>query len=262
MLRLAFRSALSVAALAGAVVVGLRETDVWTAPDILVVLSLVIVAVFGATEPFFAIRDELRWRSVFDLREHARRELDRVAVSIADATSIPIETLRVQALLVRERRRLLRHEHFLTLLEESRLKARPGHSGVTWTRGKGVIGICWMTEREASANLDHDHNILAECTAEEWARQPPTLTYNLTYEDFRKTVGKYGIVLAQPMMVQGHGFLGCVAVGGASGRSAGLDTDTVLELVQGAADNISGHLRPPHKRAVWLTRLQERGKVK
>lgn len=257
MLSLYARAAFSVVAFAGAVIFGLRETDIWSAPDVLVVLSLCALGAYTAIEPVLAIREELRWRGVYDLRDHARRELDRTAVALANTTSIPIETLRVQALVVHRQRRL-RGELALELLEESRLKSRPARSGVIWTKGKGVIGLCWKTGREVIANLDTAHNGLAGCTAEQWSQQPDTTTFGLPWEDFNRTVGKYGIIVAVPIVLSGPGFLGCVVVGGAPGQSAGLDTEEVLELVHAAADNIANHLRAPHRRAAWLTRLNSR----
>jgi hypothetical protein len=111
----------------------------------------------------------------------------------------------VQAFVLRGRWRFQRHER----LTKFRLRAITT-SGVAWTKGKGAIGRCWETRQPVYADLDLEFEDFTDLSKEEFDALPADSRYGLTYEDFQKVKGKYGVVAAVPMIDQRDRYIGCV----------------------------------------------------
>jgi len=112
------------------------------------------------------------------------------------------------------KRRGFRRTPVLERLGRRRFTDRPAPSNITWTKGKGIIGLCW--EREAEVHKD----LRGACarypqgniTASRFAEITEDLRQGMSLEELQKMIGKYGEVLAVPMKDRNGSFIGCIAV--------------------------------------------------
>lgn len=95
-----------------------------------------------------------------------------------------------------------------------RFNPRPTRSDIVWTRGKGVIGICWETQDEVDRDLRPACRRFPNgaCTEKRWKSVGADLRMGMSLDEFRTMIGKYGEVLAVPIKSANGTFLGCVAV--------------------------------------------------
>jgi hypothetical protein len=139
------------------------------------------------------------------------------AWDIADLTGIDPRELGLAVYLVR-RERVLPWRRRLVRLHRERAKRRVSSSDIVWRPGKGVIGTCVVRGQDLGQDLHADYGSIGDCTREEWdSTIPETIKLGLTYDEFLHVRGKYGAVLASPIIDDtgtASRILGCVALDG------------------------------------------------
>lgn len=163
---------------------------------------------------------------------------------VSEKTTVSCDALGVHAYVIRKP--ILSFVHisaaFLEQIARVHLSTVPAPSEIKWTHDKGVVGRCWATGREVKANLEAVQGQYADCTEAEWDSLPSTVTFNLSFEEFRLTVGKYGCVVATPIVRSDGRFLGCISLDGPASDFVTLSTTTVHRMLQDAAESVAGHL--------------------
>lgn len=140
-----------------------------------------------------------------------RSSLTSCLTVIARECNAPWDQIGVQAFVVTGfwRKRQVR-------LARIRLSSIPS-SGVTWERGKGVIGMCWETRNTQWAQLDEPAFSDLESEPEyRWAMLDRKRTYGLSFNDYRALGRKYGTIAAVPIM-SGDSYIGCITLDTPSG---------------------------------------------
>jgi hypothetical protein len=215
---------------------GLHELGAWTLPTWLAVSLLVagvLVAFITATE---AAVDQRRHGRIAELREQARAVLAPLLLELEEATGINARQLGVAAYRIRKpiwpfgKPRL---ERLLRLQLVIRVA-----SGIVWRPGVGVIGQCVERGADVVENLATLDEQLASVAPAEWDSLGEDLTYGFTYAEFQRVRGKYGVVLASPMIKEtplGSRVVGCVSVDGPPGSFQVLASDEIRGLVAAAA---------------------------
>lgn len=228
-------AAAAVAAAAG-LGLGLQETGVWSPPrelTVSLVVAGVLVAFVTATE---AAIDQRRRGRVAELREQARAVLSPLLLELEEATGINARQLGVAAYRVRRpiwpfsKPRLERLLRLQLLIRVS--------SGIAWRPGVGVIGQCVERGEDVVENLAALDEQLDDVPPHEWASLGDDLTYGFSYEDFRRVRGKYGVILASPMIKEtplGSRVIGCVSVDAPADAFEQLADEEVRGLVAAAA---------------------------
>ena len=92
-----------------------------------------------------------------------------------------------------------------------RLSAIPS-SGVKWTKGKGVIGRCWATRTPKVMDLETYFSPYKDYDKLRWNRLDADIRFGLTYEEFEHLNGKYGVVMAVPIVDSKDKYVGCVSI--------------------------------------------------
>lgn len=226
-----------------AIPLALRQAGVWKAPpEQLLVLCLLVIAAVGAGEPFFAkMRDRAKRMAAEEL-ERTRQLLLMTLVEIAHLVSLPCHDVGIHLFIVKSRFPKRFRDSVLERKLRVRLSSIPVSSDVTWTLGKGVVGACWQQQRDQVLDLDGLHYPYYDIDAEAWDRLPDSVNLGLTFQDFERTRGKYGMVVATPMTRPLGGVVGVVAVDGPCGRSGALNSGPVKAALRRVADDLQRHL--------------------
>jgi hypothetical protein len=101
-------------------------------------------------------------------------------------------------------------EERLGRLLRFRISDYPQESNVTWTRDKGAIGACWTTgqpvlrDRRATAARYGRPNYPTEAQLQSMSVQEHC---GMTLPEFIQTIGKYGEILAAPVVARNKGKL-------------------------------------------------------
>jgi hypothetical protein len=228
-------SAAAIAAVVG-VGLGLHEMGTWALPGWLSTSLLttgVLVAFATATE---AAIDERRHGHVAELREQARAVLAPLLLEIEEATGINARQLGVAAYRIRKPVWPFSKEHLERLLR-MQLVIRVA-SGIVWRPGVGVIGQCVARGEDVVENLAILDEQLADVSPADWDSLGDDLTYGFSYAEFQRVRGKYGVVLASPMIKEtplGSRVVGCVSVDGPPGSFQALASEEIRALVAAAA---------------------------
>jgi hypothetical protein len=139
--------------------------------------------------------------------------------NIADTTGIDPRDLGL-AIYVRRRERLVFWRERLIRLHRVRAVHRRYTANVVWRPGKGVIGMCVATGMDYMQNTEADYGLVANATREEWDSQVPDKIKNgLSYDEFKQVRGKYGAVIATPIIddsTEMSRTVGCVSLDGPS----------------------------------------------
>jgi hypothetical protein len=215
---------------------GLHEMGTWTLPGWLsaaLLIAGVLVAFVTATE---AAIDQRRHGRVAELREQARAVLAPLLLEIEEATGIGARQLGVAAYRIRKPvlpfgkdrlERLLRLQLIIRVA-----------SGIVWRPGVGVIGQCVARGEDVVENLTTLDEQLAGVSPADWDSLGDDLTYGFTYAEFQRVRGKYGVVLASPMIREtplGSRVVGCISVDGPPGSFQALASEEIRGLVAAAA---------------------------
>jgi hypothetical protein len=113
----------------------------------------------------------------------------------------------------------------------------PPPTSITWTKGKGVIGICWKREQFVIGDNKNAYEQAQAISADDWAKADEKITFGLTRKQLEKTKD-YGVIAAQPMFdwKNPRSIVGCVAITAPSGSDAQLDSESVKELLVDLSD--------------------------
>lgn len=156
------------------------------------------------------------------------------AWAISDLTGIDVRDLGLAVYQVR-REPILRWRQYLARVRRERAMLRPEASGVVWRPGKGVIGKCVQDGVVVGQDRARDEAPWLNATLDDWKhRVPEHVRSGLTYDEFRRTRGKYHVVIASPVTVEGRRStrtVGCVALDGPAGSYARLWSDDVKDVL-------------------------------
>lgn len=112
-------------------------------------------------------------------------------------------------------------------------------SGITWTKGKGVLGECWQIGRTKKCSPAADDARLVHIQdADAWNRLPEATRHGLTFEEYTRIRGKYGTVIAVPIRAEGtEQLVGVVTLDAPPGKGYHplLDQEGVEEIVASTA---------------------------
>lgn len=215
---------------------GLHEMGTWTLPGPFaagLLIAGVFVAFVTATE---AAVDQRRHGRVAELREQARAVLAPLLLELEEATGINARELGVAAYRIRKpiwplgKTRLERLLRLQLLIKVA--------SGIVWRPGVGVVGQCIQRGEDVVENLATLDEQLASVTPAEWDTLGDDLTYGFSYAEFQRVRGKYGVVLASPMIREtplGSRVVGCVSVDAPPGSFQALASNDIRALVAAAA---------------------------
>lgn len=161
---------------------------------------------------------------------------------IAHIASLPCQRIGVHAYVVRNHFPSRFRPATLDRIERVRLSSTPVPSNINWTAGKGVVGLCWQQQRDIAMDLDALHGPHVGCDASIWATLGHDVTLGLSFQEFKRTTGKYGFVVATPLARPSGEVVGVIAADGPCGESSALDTGPVKDVLRRLADDIQRHL--------------------
>jgi hypothetical protein len=126
-----------------------------------------------------------------------------------------------------------------------RLSSRPQPSHIPWTRGKGVVGLCWETQQIITTDTAQMYRDLRQCSKTEWKQLDPGVHLNLRYKEFRRIAGKYAGVVVVPIIdPRTERYKGCVALDIIHGEDFNrINTPRIYDILSDAAVSIANLLR-------------------
>jgi len=226
-----------------AIPLALRQAEVWKKPPGQVIVGcLLIIAIVGAGEPFFARMRDRRKRHAHEELERVRQVMLMALADIAHIASIPCQDLGLHLYIPTTPFLRRFREASLARTLRVRLSSIPVPSDVNWTRGKGVVGSCWKQQRDVAIDVDQLHRAHYGCDEAAWEVLPEAVTMGMTFEEFQHTQGKYGWIVATPITRPTGGVIGILSVDGPCGRSSALDTGPVKTALRRLADDVQRHL--------------------
>jgi len=239
--RLLIKILAAVVAAAVGVGLALQGAEVWAPSDAVVVSLIISAAVLAAGSTAGSAIAEFRARQIGARREFADRVLTGTLWAVVDATGLDFRALGLAAYRVRRLWwRPWRSE--LARVYRVRSQYRLAASGITWTPGKGVVGVCVAQQQVVAKDLRMIDAAIWPCTETEWDTvAPPDVRLGLTYTEYLEVRGKYDVVVAAPILdVSGSATraVGCVALDGPAGSLDKLDADEIHSLLDSAAQNL------------------------
>jgi hypothetical protein len=184
--------------------------------------------------------EEYRSRRADSAREKVSFVLRALAFDLQDAAGLDVRDLGVSAYELR-RRRLPPWTPVLVRLHRERATACTTAGGVRWRPGKGVVGRCVAEGKELCvdlAALDHRLGGVGQLV---WNNLEPDDQLGLSWREYRRVRGKYGVVLASPIIDDSRSpaqVVGCVVVDAPAGTRDRMRRDDVRERVSTAASAI------------------------
>jgi hypothetical protein len=128
----------------------------------------------------------------------------------------------------------------------AKVRLRPvSSSGVSWGKGKGVIGRCWATHAPQYEDLEVRFAAYSAIDQAGWESLPESTRFGLSYDDFQRLKDKYGIVAAVPIKDASGKYLGCVTADAAP-RGEGVQAlvkDEILASLGTTADLVAALLK-------------------
>lgn len=206
-----------------------------------------LVAVIAVDESTRASIAEWRETRLGRLREVIRHDLIAALVALDGLPGLSIQTTSVTVLLVRRRLRPP-FRRYLFSVERLRMFPVSPSPGIHWTRGKGIIGLCWKDKNVRVGATAVLWETWLTCTKGQWKTAHPDIKLGFRYKEFKAIAGKYEAVVAVPIIVKGR-FEGCVAVDGRRGKmtEGQLINDKVTDIAQSAALTIGKLLEYAHR---------------
>lgn len=231
-----WRVAAAVVIAAVALGLGLHEIGAWDPSYEMLVAMVAAGALVALATSVEAAVDEYRWGRVEEFRERARAVLSPLLVELEETTGVSTRQLGVSAYRLRRRLWPFRRPR-LERLVRLQLVIRVT-SGVAWRTGVGVIGQCVERGADIVENLAALDEQLADVSEAEWKTLPSDLTYGLSFREYAKVRGKYGVVLATPIIKEsplGSRVIGCISVDAPEDAFDALAADETRALVAAAA---------------------------
>lgn len=172
--------------------------------------------------------------------------LKAAQIRLLETTGLDWRDVGLHAFMVRRRWPRL-WQPVLVRVGRWRLRSTPPVTGIRWTKGKGVIGLCWATAQDAGANLAEDWGDPAgEMTQTQWRELPPERRYGLSYQEYLR-VHSYGAIVASPLIVD-EAFRGCVSVDAPGDCFDVLWSESARAILQDAALQIHRSATPLDQR--------------
>jgi hypothetical protein len=133
-----------------------------------------------------------------------------------------------------------------------RKRARHRHfsSGIDWTVGKGVVGLCVEGREPLSVDLNDEWSGYRLCTRSSWVQLDEEIRQRLTFDEFKKLQGSslsliknhFLFVLAVPVFEKKGQIIGCVAVDAPTDGAPVITSAHVVNAVNAIAE-FEGKLR-------------------
>lgn len=210
-------------------------------------ISILFLAAEAVLRPTVIALQELSATKSQEFREDTRLALSAALVQVAEQAGSRVADIKnfgISAFIVR--RRLLHPRHGQQMrVARVRLSSTPPPSNIPWTTGKGVIGLCWETQRIIATDTARMYDDLHECNKTEWDDLDSDVRLNLKYEEFRRIAGKYAGVVAVPIVdSRTERYRGCVALDIIHGKDFNrINTPKIYESLSDAAVSIANYLR-------------------
>lgn len=178
------------------------------------------------------------------IRNGADQLLKSTLVHLQRLTDLPFPDLGLHLFLVTKPkgfRQPLVQQHILRV----KLSSFPPSTGITWTSGKGVIGLCWSSRAFQAHDLHSAYLPYAHYSEAQWNGLPARQRFGLTFEEFTRTSEYAGTIFAAPILADmGQKYLGCVSLDAPGPSFQRLNTFEVKESLQVVADAVRNFLRP------------------
>jgi hypothetical protein len=215
--------------------------DFWGGKPGWLVACVVYLAAWSVYETFdrgFAARRAKREKRRIAMRREAEQILKGVLVNVSQATSLDWTRIGVHLFLVETRWRWwpwpFRYEVQARAVKV-KMSEYPPSTGITWTKGKGVIGRCWAKQILVGKDLRATYARYRVTSRGDWDRLGPAVRFGLTYDEFVNTREHAGTVLAAPVREPGGAYLGCVSLDAPGDCFSVLNTHPIKERLQAAA---------------------------
>ncbi|WP_432499019.1 hypothetical protein [Kineococcus auxinigenes] len=261
MRRLVVDVGLAVLAAVAAVLLGLQRAGLWSTSTAVVGALVVLSAVLAVAVT--AVQAVTRWRAE---RRAAHRDvlddlLHAVLWSVVDATGLDARDLAVAAYRLHRpawpgrAARLLR-------LHRVRAGRRPAASGTAWAPGKGVIGRCVADGEVVAVDVAAADAALGDVDADAWGDLPEQDRQGLTFAEHRRLRGKYGAVVAVPLVDDTgpvSAVVGCLALDGPAGELPRLTEPAVLGVLEASGRALRRLEAPATPAAVRAATLEGSG---
>lgn len=129
----------------------------------------------------------------------------------------------------------------LVRVVRERASRRPTASGVVWRPGKGVIGLCVATGEVVGQDVAADTGPWLRVPLARWPTVPDGVRDGFSWAEFAALAGKYGAVLAAPLIDdsgQSSRVVGCVSLDGPDGSFELLWSAEVRSALAQAAETL------------------------
>lgn len=229
--------AISATALAGDELEFWKLSPGWKFGYIVTPISLGLMGSVGS-----AITQVKRVR--FEERKHQTRFiLQTASFRIQDLTGIDTRDLGIAAYAtVRWGWCLWPWQERLRPLDRVRPK-QSAASGVRWRPGVGIVGQCVKHGKDVMEDLDEFDSRFAGVSKGRRQRMKEDDRLGLAYEEFMKLKGKFGVVMASPIIdPKDSSVLGCVSLDGPAGSGTQLFEIAVRKVLAAAADEVAYHV--------------------
>jgi hypothetical protein len=236
---------LAVLGFLGAVALGLARLDwpkgFWVGKDIVLVVSVGLAAFAPLVQKGAAEIGERRRRRELELAESVRAYLEPAFVMIVEGTKVEWAKAGVHAFLVSkywvprfERNPLRWFRGEQRRAGKVKLSVFPPPSGIRWTERKGLIGRCWADRSAIVRDLRKDLGPYNDADEATWNKLDVTTRYSLTYSEFKRTKGNFGVVAAVPILdpKAPAKYLGCVSFDTPTDCPNGLDMDAGAVMIK------------------------------
>lgn len=206
------------------------DAEFWRLRGHWIVWALVVGGFIPAVQTTIAEYGERLRRKELEREEHLRALLVSALVYVVRHCSAPWDLTGVQVFL--RTGWLWRERH--ARAAKIRLASAP-EAGVNWTKGKGVIGRCWETGTSHVARLDAPpFSDLGNIPAYRWPTVDAAIRYGLSHAEYHALRGKYGTVIAVPV-VTGGTYRGCVTLDMPAGHRL-IEEHRAVEILAATAD--------------------------
>lgn len=183
------------------------------------------------------------------LRIHTLDRADRQRDKVADALrmlpwaahdltdgEVPVRPLGASAWLIV----LTLRGQRLHRIARERINQTPGPSKIRWTKGKGVIGSCWKTGKDACYHAEAFDTLHGGDTRTDWDELDHDTRMGLAFDEYVQVRGKYGTVIAVPLTDRRRDkIIGVVALDAPRGWHEWLKQPKVTQAVADAAGTVA-----------------------
>jgi hypothetical protein len=216
---------------------GRPSTTFWEAYGWVVVLAIVIAAVVPPLQSLISEFGERGRRKRAELQTTLHPILAGILIMLVEDASCDWQRTGIQVFKV-QGKLWWRRQVLVTKLRLAHVQP----SGIKWRQGKGMIGKCWATGEPETRNLEDHYRPYANIDELAWRLLPPNFEkYGLTYEDFQKTKGKFGLLSVFPL-TQGDKYIGCVTADMPPDVSEPVDEAVLRRILSAAAPSLAALL--------------------